>query len=154
MYYLIHILIYYFSSSFFETLRLYPSVPGNQKYAIEDDVWPDGTIVKAGTYVSWSSYSQGRSTKVWGPNAKDFYPERWINEKGDLVRVSQGQWPVFHAGPRVCLGQNLATLEALVCVIMILKRYKLTLAPDQLVTFDVSLTLPMKNGMKVFVEKR
>ncbi|KAI8889502.1 cytochrome P450 [Backusella circina FSU 941] len=144
----------YLHAVFFETLRLYPSVPGNQKYAIEDDVWPDGTIVKAGTYVSWSSYSQGRSTKVWGHNARDFYPERWINEKGELVRVSQGQWPVFHVGPRVCLGQNLATLEALVCVIMLLRRYKLSLAPDQLVTFDVSLTLPMKNGMKVFVEKR
>jgi fatty acid omega-hydroxylase len=68
--------------------------------------------------------------------------------------VSQGQWPVFHVGPRVCLGQNLATLEALVSVVMMLRRYKFSLAPSQDITYDISVTMPMKNGMKVFVEKR
>ncbi|KAI8875841.1 cytochrome P450 [Backusella circina FSU 941] len=144
----------YIHAVFFETLRLYPSVPGNQKYAIQDDIWPDGTVVKAGTYISWSSYAQGRSTKVWGHNARDFYPERWLNEDNDLVRVSQGQWPVFHVGPRVCLGQNLATLEALVSVVMMLRRYKFSLAPSQDITYDISVTMPMKYGMKVFVEER
>lgn len=91
---------------FYETLRLHPSVPGNQKYALEDDVWPDGTVVKAGTYVSWSPYSQGRSTKIWGENAREFYPERWIDEAGGLRRESAGKWSAFHAGPRVCLGMN------------------------------------------------
>jgi fatty acid omega-hydroxylase len=84
---------------------LYPSVPENQKYSIEDDVLPDGTTVPAGTHVSWSSYAQGRSTKIWGADAKEFKPERWINENGDLNRFSQGQWPAFHGGPRVCLGK-------------------------------------------------
>ncbi|KAG2195561.1 hypothetical protein INT47_001308 [Mucor saturninus] len=144
----------YLHAVFYETLRLYPSVPGNQKYALEDDVWPDGTVVKAGTYVSWSPYSQGRSTKIWGENAKEFYPERWIDETGTLRRESAGKWSAFHAGPRVCLGQNLATLEALVCVAMLMKRYKFKLVPGQEVTYELSLTLPMKNGMKVYVEKR
>lgn len=52
------------------------------------------------------------------------------------------------------IGQNLATLEALVCAIMLLRRYKFTLAPDQNITYDIALTLPMKNGMKVYVERR
>lgn len=92
-------------SSFYETLRLYPSVPGNQKYALEDDIWPDGTVIKAGYYVTWNPYAQGRSTKVWGANAKEFYPERWIDEDGNLRRESAGKWPAFHAGPRICLGK-------------------------------------------------
>jgi fatty acid omega-hydroxylase len=95
---------------FYETLRLYPSVPQNQKYAVEDDVWPDGTVVAAGTYISWAPYVQGRSTKVWGADAREFKPERWLNENGDLNRVTQGQWPAFHAGPRVCLGKLLFLL--------------------------------------------
>jgi cytochrome P450 len=90
---------------FYETLRLHPSVPSNQKYALEDDIWPDGTIIKAGYYVNWSPYAQGRSTKVWGPNAAEFYPERWIDEEGGLRRESAGKWPAFHAGPRICLGK-------------------------------------------------
>lgn len=160
---------------FFETLRLYPSVPNNQKYALKDDIWPDGTHVKAGTYVSWSSYAQGRSTKVWGEDAKEFHPERWLDENGNLKRESAGKWSAFHAGPRICLGnlnchhlysvtysispspflgQNLATLEALVCVSMLLRRYRFTLVPNQTVTYDISLTMPMKYGMKMFVGKR
>lgn len=60
----------------------------------------------------------------------------------------------FHAGPRVCLGQNLATLEALVAMVYLLKQYKFSLLGNQNVTYQVSLTLPMKEGMKVTVKKR
>lgn len=52
------------------------------------------------------------------------------------------------------LGQNLATLEALIAIIMLVKRYKFSLVPSQLVTYDISLTHPMKYGMQVFVERR
>lgn len=60
----------------------------------------------------------------------------------------------FHAGPRVCLGQNLATLEALTAIIFLVKRYKFRLMAGQEITYQVSLTLPMRYGMKVMVEKR
>ncbi|KAG1445679.1 hypothetical protein G6F56_009830 [Rhizopus delemar] len=144
----------YAHAVFYEVLRLYPSVPLNQKFALADDVWPDGTHIKKGDYVLWCPYAQGRSEKVWGPDAKLFRPERWIGDNGELKRETQGQWPAFHAGPRVCLGQNLATLEALVAISFLLKRYKFSLVPDQEVTYQVSLTLPMLNGMKVTVNKR
>lgn len=135
-------------------LRLYPSVPLNTKYALADDIWPDGTHIRKGDSVLWSPYAQGRSEKVWGPDAREFKPERWITPEGELRRESQGQWPAFHAGPRTCLGQHLATLEALVAVIFMLRRYKFHLVPGQEVTYQVSLTLPMKHGMKITVEKR
>ncbi|KAI8146652.1 cytochrome P450 [Fennellomyces sp. T-0311] len=138
----------------YEVLRLYPSVPLNQKYALDDDVWPDGTHIRKGDYILWCPYAQGRLEKVWGVDAKQFVPERWITPEGELRRESQGMWPAFHAGPRVCLGQHLATLEALVAITFLLKRYKFTLVPGQDITYQVSLTLPMKNGMKVTVEKR
>ncbi|GAA5813761.1 hypothetical protein MFLAVUS_007248 [Mucor flavus] len=144
----------YSHAVFYEVLRHYPSVPLNQKYALEDDIWPDGTHIKKGDYVLWCPYVQGRSEKVWGPDAKIFRPERWITEEGELRRESQGQWPAFHAGPRVCLGQNLATLEALTAIIFLVKRYKFRLMAGQEITYQVSLTLPMRYGMKVMVEKR
>ncbi|KAG0749659.1 hypothetical protein G6F16_003497 [Rhizopus arrhizus] len=144
----------YAHAVFYEVLRLHPSVPNNQKYALDNDIWPDGTSVKKGDYVFWCPWAQGRSTKVWGTDAHEFKPERWVTDKGELRRESQGQWPAFHAGPRVCLGQNLATLEALIAMIFIIKKYKLRLMPNQNITYQVSLTLPMKEGMKVQVEKR
>ncbi|ORZ13523.1 cytochrome P450 [Absidia repens] len=144
----------YAHAVFYETLRLYPSVPLNQKYALKDDIWPDGTHIKKGDYVVWSPYAQGRSEKVWGLDAKHFRPERWISENGDIKRESQGKWPAFHSGPRTCLGQHLATLEALVAIICMVRKYKFTLSPGQDIHYQISLTLPMKNGLKLSVEKR
>ncbi|KAI8344761.1 cytochrome P450 [Chlamydoabsidia padenii] len=145
----------YTHAVFHEVLRLYPSVPSNQKYALNDDVWPDGTTVRKGDYVSWSSYASARCEKIWGPDAKQFKPERWLNpEDGSLRRESPGRWPAFHAGPRTCLGQNLATLEAIVALSMLLRRYKFTLVPGQDITYNLSLTLPMKEGLKMTIEKR
>ncbi|KAI8642442.1 cytochrome P450 [Parasitella parasitica] len=144
----------YAHAVFFEVLRLYPSVPNNQKYALNVDVLPDGTPIRKGDYVMWCPWAQGRNEAVWGPDAKEFKPERWITADGELRRESQGQWPAFHAGPRVCLGQNLAILEALVAMVFLVKRYKFKLVPGQNITYQVSLTLPMKEGMKVYVQKR
>jgi fatty acid omega-hydroxylase len=70
----------------------------NQKYALNDDILPDGTHIKKGDYFVWSPYAQGRSEKTWGPDAKHFRPERWIGDDGDLKRESQGKWPAFHSG--------------------------------------------------------
>jgi cytochrome P450 len=129
-------------------------VPLNQKFALNDDIWPDGTKIRKGDYVAWSPYAMGRQVGVWGQDARVFRPERWLTGTGELKRMSQGQWPAFHGGPRVCLGQNLATLEALLTISLLLKRYKFTLASWHNVTYQVSLTLHMKDGMKVLVEKR
>ncbi|KAI8144404.1 cytochrome P450 [Fennellomyces sp. T-0311] len=135
----------------YEALRLEPSVP----VALEDDILPDGTFVRKGEQVMWSSYSMARSTKNWGPDAKEFRPERWITPGGELRHENSFKWPTFHAGPRTCLGQNLATLEALVALSLLLKRYKFSLVPGQNIAgYCMSLTHPMKHGMKVFVEKR
>ncbi|KAI9491492.1 cytochrome P450 [Zychaea mexicana] len=144
----------YAHAVFYEVLRLHPSVPTNVKVALEDDVFPDGSPVKKGDSISWSPYAMGRSRQLWGPDARSFRPERWITETGGLRRENAGQWPAFHAGPRICLGQELATLESLVAIVMLLKRYKFSLVPNQEITYDISLTHPMRYGMQVFVERR
>jgi cytochrome P450 len=81
-----------------EVLRLYPSVPENQKYALNEDILPDGTRVKKNDYVIWCPWSQGRSTKIWGADAKEFRPERWITDENDLRNESAAKWTAFHAG--------------------------------------------------------
>ncbi|KAF7726669.1 Protein kinase alk2 [Apophysomyces ossiformis] len=144
----------YAHAVFYEGLRLHPSVPDNQKYALHDDILPDGTPVHKGDYIEWSTWSMARSEKVWGADAKEFRPERWITSEGDIRRESQGKFNSFNGGPRVCLGQNLATLEGLVAMTSLLKRYKFSLVPNQEITYQVSLSLPMKNGMKVTVQHR
>ncbi|KAI8150422.1 cytochrome P450 [Fennellomyces sp. T-0311] len=144
----------YAHAIFFEVLRLEPVVPINQKMALEDDVLPDGTMVYKGDVIVWVPYAMGRATKIWGTDAKEFKPERWFTPEGELRRETASKWPAFHVGPRICLGQHLATLETLVALSLLLKRYKFSRAPGPKVEYEVSLTHPMKNGLQVFVEKR
>jgi cytochrome P450 len=94
-----------------EVLRLYPAVPGNRKQALADDILPDGTPVRKGDEITFQPFCQGRSKLVWGPDAKEFKPERWISDDGNsLIRVDHGKFPAFHAGPRTCLGKYLIVI--------------------------------------------
>ncbi|KAI9245275.1 cytochrome P450 [Helicostylum pulchrum] len=144
----------YSHAMLYEVLRLYPAVPGNRKQALKDDVLPDGTVVYKGDEVTFQPFCQGRHEKVWGPDAKEFKPERWISEKGDLLKVDGGKFVAFHAGPRVCLGQNMATLEIVIAMALLIKNYKFKSFPGHKVEFLNQITLSMKNGMRVYVEKR
>ncbi|KAI9260881.1 cytochrome P450 [Helicostylum pulchrum] len=138
----------------YEVLRMYPSVPSNRRQALQDDILPDGTHVKKGDEVVFQPFCQGRHEKVWGSDAKQFKPERWLSEEGNLVRPESGKFVVFHMGPRICLGQSMATLEVLLAMSLLLKKYKFTRVPGHIVEFSNQVTLSMKDGMKVTVEKR
>jgi cytochrome P450 len=59
-----------------ETLRLHPSVPKNQKTALEDDTLPDGTFVPKGASVAHIPWVMGRSKEIWGEDAEEYRPER------------------------------------------------------------------------------
>ncbi|KAL1925315.1 uncharacterized protein VTP21DRAFT_198 [Calcarisporiella thermophila] len=133
-----------------EVLRLFPSVPINQKCALEDTLLPDGTFVKKGDHVVWSPYAMGRSEAIWGPDAKDFNPDRWLKDE----KPSAYEWPVFHAGPRTCLGQTLATIEGVLVMALFIKRYKFHIVPHQTITYNLALTLQMRYGMWMTIERR
>jgi cytochrome P450 len=60
-----------------ETLRMHPSVPKEGKYALKDDILPDGTIVRAGEQVGFIPWVMGRDEKIW-PKAHEFAPERFL----------------------------------------------------------------------------
>ncbi|RLN73371.1 hypothetical protein BBJ28_00012984 [Nothophytophthora sp. Chile5] len=144
----------YLEAALKETLRLYPAVPSNIREALCDVVLCDGTVVKAGETVSWSSYSMGRMPHVWGPDAKEYKPERWLDpDTGKLIAVSPYKFTLFSAGPRVCLGAKLAMMEMKITAASVLSKYHLTVVPGQDVTYRLGLTLAMKNGLQVTVGK-
>ncbi|KAL8210845.1 hypothetical protein R6Q57_005282 [Mikania cordata] len=71
--------MHYLHASLSETLRLYPAVPLDGKSAEQDDVLPDGFKIKKGDGVGYMAYPMGRMTYIWGEDAEDFRPERWLN---------------------------------------------------------------------------
>uniref|UniRef100_K3WMQ8 Cytochrome P450 n=1 Tax=Globisporangium ultimum (strain ATCC 200006 / CBS 805.95 / DAOM BR144) TaxID=431595 RepID=K3WMQ8_GLOUD len=138
----------YLEAALRETLRLYPSVPFETKHVAHDIVLSDGTFIRGDTTVGLPLYGMGRMTSVWGSDAEVFNPDRWIDaQTGKIVNVSAYRFVAFSAGPRMCLGMNLAMLEMKLVVSGILAKFDVELLPGQEITYDFSLTLPVRGAM-------
>lgn len=91
-----------------ETIRLHPPVPFDAKEAFADDRLPDGTLVCKGDFVAYNPYAMARDTGLWGADAAEWKPERWMKMENDpSVYLNCA----FQAGPRICLGRDMAILE-------------------------------------------
>ncbi|KAI1074368.1 cytochrome P450 [Whalleya microplaca] len=62
-----------------------------------------------------------RDPDVYGDTANDFVPERWLHNAAD--QIPKSAWRAFERGPRNCIGQELANLEARVVVALVARRY-------------------------------
>lgn len=45
-----------------------------------------------------------RDESIWGKDAKQFKPSRWVNDEGELVKETQWKAHMFNGGYRLCLG--------------------------------------------------
>ena len=120
------------------------------KEVLADDILPSGTWVPKGSMIMYSPYLQGRI--AW-ENAGEFRPERWINAEGQFERVSQYKYTVFNAGFRLCLGMDMALLEIKTMVALLMKGYSFSKVPGQTVTYAISLTCPVKDGLQMAFQK-
>lgn len=97
-----------------ETLRLYPVVPANMRFATRDTMLPvggglDGTspvFVKKGMQVEYSVHVMQRRKDLWGEDADEFKPARW----GGGKKVGWEFLP-FNGGPRICIGREFQFLS-------------------------------------------
>ena len=138
-------LLKYTKAVFHETLRLSPSVPKNGKLAVNDVELPDGTFVPAGAAVIINAYTNGRREDLWGSNAHEFVPERWLD--ASKPQPSQAVYPAFHGGPRLCLGKNLAEIEGVFVLASLVKSFEFQVLEPEKVIYALSLTFPIKNGL-------
>ncbi|EGZ17537.1 hypothetical protein PHYSODRAFT_499752 [Phytophthora sojae] len=144
----------YLEAALKETLRLHPSVPVEPKQTLKDTTLSDGTFVPAGSAIALANYAMGRMPQVWGPDAEEFKPERWIDPSTwKLIAVSAYKFASFNAGPRMCLGMNLAMLEMKLVVAGLLSKFHIEVLNPENVTYDVSLTLPVKGALTVKVSQ-
>lgn len=131
-------------------------MPQDFKYVVNDDVLPDGSVVPAGSTVTYSIYSIGRMKSIWGDDCMEFKPERWLSTGGDRFEPPKDgyKFVAFNGGPRTCLGKDLAYLQMKSVAAAVLLRYRLALVPGHRVEQKMSLTLFMKNGLKVYLKER
>ncbi|CAH8313161.1 unnamed protein product [Eruca vesicaria subsp. sativa] len=144
----------YLHATLSETMRLYPPVPLNHKSPAKPDVLPSGHKVKADSKIVISIYALGRMRSIWGEDALDFKPERWILENGGLKREPSSKFLVFNAGPRTCLGKHLALLQMKMIAVEIIQNYDFKVVEGHKIEPVPSVILRMKHGLKVTVSKK
>lgn len=151
----------YLHAAITEVMRLYPPVPVDTKACLNDDVLPDGTRMKKGWFISYHTYAMGRMESVWGEDCNEYKPERWLeNEKGEggvgvCRSESAFKFPVFHAGPRMCLGKEMAYIQMKSIAASVMERFEVVAVEKEKIPEHVlSLTLRMKHGLPVSVRER
>eukprot|EP00602_Paraphysomonas_sp_CaronLab_P010193 CAMPEP_0185018244 /NCGR_PEP_ID=MMETSP1103-20130426/1030_1 /TAXON_ID=36769 /ORGANISM="Paraphysomonas bandaiensis, Strain Caron Lab Isolate" /LENGTH=496 /DNA_ID=CAMNT_0027547987 /DNA_START=39 /DNA_END=1529 /DNA_ORIENTATION=+ len=133
-----------------EVLRLYPSVPKEAKFALKDDTLPDGTFVPKGYLVIFCPWLMGRTESLW-ENCMTFNPDRFFN----TPKPSPFKFTAFQAGPRICLGQNLAMLEMKCVLARLLLSFSFKLEQDaDTVTYMSTISMPIKDGLRVSTTPR
>lgn len=112
---------------FKEGLRLYPSAWVLGRKAIENDVL-NGYTIPAGAVLAISPYTIHRHPDFW-ENPEDFEPERFLPE--NAVGRHHFAFIPFGGGPRQCIGNNLALLEAQLIIPMVLQQFDVLLTDQQ-----------------------
>ncbi|KAF7819157.1 cytochrome P450 94A1-like [Senna tora] len=144
----------YLQAAISETMRLYPPVPVDTKVCLKKDVLPDGTVIEKDWFITYHTYGMGRMESVWGKDCCEFKPERWI-ENGVYRGENPFRYPVFHAGPRMCLGKDMAYIQMKCIAASMLESFEIEAQDkDTCPHYLLSLTLRMKGGLPVTVTQR
>ncbi|CAI0474446.1 unnamed protein product [Linum tenue] len=107
--------------------------------------------IPKGTILSIPVLKIHRSKELWGDDANEFKPMRFVNGVS-MAATHPNAFLPFGMGPRVCIGQNFAMMEAKSVLALLLQRFSFTLSPDYKHTPTNNLTLQPQYGLPVFVK--
>jgi cytochrome P450 len=128
-----------------EALRLYPPFWMVDRMAFADDHAGNLAIPRGSTVVVFI-YGVHHSPQYW-ENPESFDPERF-NKANENLHSPFTHLP-FGAGPRGCIGGNYATLQILMILSVLLRRYDLRLAPGQTIEARPMVILRPKHGIRM-----
>lgn len=134
-----------------EAMRLYPPAPGlaTRQATEADEIC--GQKVKKGQMVAVLPWVLHRHEALWDAPQR-FDPERFTPENS-AGRPRFAYLP-FGGGPRICIGAQLAMIEASLILATLAQRFRLRLAPGPEIELQSRVTLRPKGGMKMILEKR
>ncbi|TFK64221.1 cytochrome P450 [Pluteus cervinus] len=137
-----------------ETLRLYPPVPFVRRTAIKERTIPysksgsldddeiTAVMIPEGTTIFVSIAGSNRLESVWGPDAKEWRPERWLNPDGDIKEVVENKVRLpgiysgmmsFLGGSRSCVGYRFAQIEMKIILATLLSKFTFAATRDEVV---------------------
>ncbi|HEY1012348.1 MAG TPA: cytochrome P450 [Herpetosiphonaceae bacterium] len=133
-----------------ETMRLYPPVYGLVRQAAQDDEIR-GYRVSKRAIISIVPYVTHRHPEFWD-QPEVFDPERFSPERS-AGRPAFAYFP-FGGGPRMCMGNHFALMEAQLILALIAQRYALRSLPGHPIEPEPSITLRPRHGIKLLLAAR
>lgn len=133
-----------------ETLRLYPPAWGFTRRATGEDTVA-GYRIPRHAYVLASTYATHHDSTYW-PDPEQFDPERFTPERV-AERPRYAYFP-FGGGPRQCIGNSFALIEAQIVLAMVAQRFQPRLMPGHEVRKQGLITLRARGGMPMRLERR
>ncbi|KAL0737679.1 hypothetical protein Bca4012_013889 [Brassica carinata] len=115
---------------------------------------PSGHKVDTNSKIIIFLYALGRMKAVWGEDASEFKPERWVSTTGSLRHEPTFKFLVFDTGPRSCLGKQLTMNLMKTVIVEILQNYDIHLIEGQKIEPLLGIILRMKHGLSVTITKR
>lgn len=146
-----------------ESLRYLPGVslsleryvpPGGQKLV-------DGSFVPENTILAFNPYVICRNEDVWGPDAAEFKPERWLQRGGESDEAFKARLQAmnnadlsFGGGSRICIGKNMGLMQAYKVVATLAVLYEIELAHPEREWKVVNSWFPRQEGLEAKITKR
>ncbi|KAF2819719.1 cytochrome P450 [Ophiobolus disseminans] len=143
-----------------EVLRWYPPIPTTMREPFADTEL-DGHLIAKGTRIIVPIKAINREEKFWGPDSREFKPERWLKDSNTFdstggVTTKYGHLS-FMQGPRSCIAAGFARAE-MVCILAVwVARFGFDLADERfrdeknMETSGGNLSAKPLHGMRVQV---
>lgn len=128
-----------------ESMRLYPPAWAIGRRALRDHS-ADGYLLAKGSVIVVSPWLLHHDERWW-PQARTFRLDRWTEEA--IESRPRHAFLPFGGGPRMCIGEGFAWMEAELLIATIAQRWRFELDPTQTVALHPVVTLRPRDGMRM-----
>lgn len=144
----------YLNAIYLEVLRFWATVHHTGRIAAQDTTL-GGMPIPKGTPLEIVPAAFNRLPQLWGPDAEEFVPDRWIRTDGNIYGGSNSPYCMitFLHGPRSCIGQSFAKYELKCLTVAWMLRFEFEMAdPNEVVVPGGLVSSKPTNGVRLRVK--